>query len=211
MNNPTSKDYILGRIRKTKGNRESTTLPIPNMSSPIYKQVSPSAELCFKNELETVSGLCTICNSKAQLFKSLSEWLEEKNISMLFCKDETLKADLSQYNIPNTSDSSHFIPMQAALTGCEYLVARTGSVVVSSCGASGRQLNIFPPVHIVIARKDQLVDYPEDALLALTKKYKEKIPSMISFVSGPSRTADIEKTLVLGAHGPKTLHVFIYE
>ena len=187
------------------------TFPIPNMSSPIYKPVSPSAVDCFKNELESVAGLCTICNSKAQLFKSLSEWLTEKNISMLFCKDENLKADLSQYNIPNTSETSDFIPMQAAVTGCEYLVARTGSVVVSACGASGRQLNIFPSVHIVIARKDQLVDYPEGALVALTQKYKEKIPSMISFVSGPSRTADIEKTLVLGAHGPKTLHVFIYE
>jgi L-lactate dehydrogenase complex protein LldG len=211
MNNPTSKDYILGRIRKTKGNRESTTFPILDMSSPIYKQITPSAVDCFKNELESVAGLCTVCNSKTQLFKSLSEWLTEKNISRLFCKDENLKADLLQYNIPNTSDTSDFIPMQAAVTGCEYLVARMGSVVVSAYGASGRQLNIFPPVHIVIARKDQLVDYPEDALTALTQKYKEKIPSMISFISGPSRTADIEKTLVLGAHGPKALHVFIYE
>lgn len=89
---------------------------------------------------------------------------------------------------------------------------RTGSAIISSNGNSGRQLNFYPPVHIIIANKSQIVDYLEDGLKAIQEKYgKQTLPSLISFISGPSRTADIEKTLVLGAHGPKTLHVFIYE
>lgn len=211
MNNPRSKDYILGRIRKTQGSRGKFNPPAPDTFSPIYKQIQPSPELCFKAELESVAGLCTVCNTKADLYKALSVWLSEKGITTVFCRDEILEADFLQYNIPYTTIQSEFSTMQAAATGCEYLVARTGSVVVSAAAQSGRQLNIFPPVHIVIARKNQLVDYPEDALTALGLKYKNKMPSMISFISGPSRTADIEKTLVLGAHGPKTLHVFIYE
>jgi L-lactate dehydrogenase complex protein LldG len=53
------------------------------------------------------------------------------------------------------------------------------------------------------------VDYPEDALVAMQEKYGNSLPSTISTITGPSRTADIEKTLVLGAHGPKEFIVFL--
>jgi len=88
-------------------------------------------------------------------------------------------------------------------------VARTGSVVVSSAGDSGRSMNVFPPIHLVLANSDQLVQFPEDALVAVQSKYKNNFPSTVTTITGPSRTADIEKTLVLGAHGPKELVVFL--
>jgi len=70
-------------------------------------------------------------------------------------------------------------------------------------------MNVFPPVHIVLAHVSQLVDYPKDAFTEMQKKYAEGLPSSISTITGPSRTADIEKTLVLGAHGPKEFLVFL--
>jgi L-lactate dehydrogenase complex protein LldG len=72
-------------------------------------------------------------------------------------------------------------------------------------------MNVFPPIHIVIAHASQIVNYPEDALNAMQEKYGEHLPSCISTITGPSRTADIEKTLVLGAHGPKEFVVFLAE
>jgi len=81
--------------------------------------------------------------------------------------------------------------------------------LVSSATESGRQMNVFPPVHIVLAHVSQLVDYLTDALVALQEKYGTELPSAISTITGPSRTADIEKTLVLGAHGPKEFIVFL--
>ncbi|RZL62420.1 MAG: hypothetical protein EOO93_08835, partial [Pedobacter sp.] len=65
--------------------------------------------------------------------------------------------------------------------------------------------------HIVIAKTSQLVLDLKDAFLLLKNKYGNQIPSMISNITGPSRTADIEKTLVLGAHGPKELFVFLID
>jgi len=89
------------------------------------------------------------------------------------------------------------------------LVARTGSILVSSSSQSGRQLNVFPPIHIVLAHVSQLVNYLDDALISIQQKYGDDLPSAISTITGPSRTADIEKTLVLGAHGPKEFIVFL--
>ncbi len=206
----SSKETILNRIRAAKEARNSDISPIPNSELPVFKEIQPSQIECFKKELETVSGKCIICNSENELLDQLAAYLQELTIDIVFCTDKNIIDLLNKKRIKHTQNTAHFTDMQAAVTDCEFLVARTGSVVISSAGKSGRQLNIFPPVHIVMARKNQLVNYPEDALQAVKEKYGTDLPSMISFISGPSRTADIEKTLVLGAHGPKSLFVLIY-
>jgi L-lactate dehydrogenase complex protein LldG len=90
-------------------------------------------------------------------------------------------------------------------------VARTGSIVLSAAGISGRTASIYAPVHICIAFTRQLVYDIKDALQAIKEKYQEQPPSLISFATGPSRTADIEKTLVTGVHGPKEVYVFLVD
>ena len=70
---------------------------------------------------------------------------------------------------------------------------------------------MYAPVHICVAYTHQLVYDLKDALLLLKKKYGNHLPSFITFASGPSRTADIEKTLVTGVHGPKEVYVFLVE
>ena len=82
--------------------------------------------------------------------------------------------------------------------------------MVSSAQEGNRQIFIYPPIHIVVAEKHQIVDYLENAYSEVQKKYEKNLPSQIALITGPSRTADIEKTLILGAHGPKELHVFLY-
>ena len=97
----------------------------------------------------------------------------------------------------------------AGLTECESLVAQTGSVCVSTRSSGGRTLSVLPPHHIVIARKEQLVADLAAAYERLAAKYRDGYPSFVGFVTGPSRTGDIERILVLGAHGPKRLTVLL--
>jgi L-lactate dehydrogenase complex protein LldG len=94
------------------------------------------------------------------------------------------------------------------ITECDALVAQTGSVLVTSRSAGGRVLSVLPPHHIVLARHDQLVPDLAAALAGAREKYRDGWPSLMSFITGPSRTADIERILVLGAHGPKRLTIF---
>jgi len=175
----------------------------------IYKAIEPDAVTCFKNELEAISGQFILCENSVDLFDKLKVVLLEKGISTLFCRDSSIANNLAITNINYCNDEVEFINMEAGITECEFLVARTGSVLISSASPSGRQMNVFPPIHFVIANVSQLVDYPEDALVAIQKKYNHSLPSIISTITGPSRTADIEKTLVLGAHGPKEFIVLL--
>jgi L-lactate dehydrogenase complex protein LldG len=104
-------------------------------------------------------------------------------------------------------------PRQADLgvTGCECLVAQTGSIVVTARAAGGRAVSVLPPVHLVLARRLQIVPDLDWAIKLLTDRYHGRWPSALSVITGPSRTADIEKILVLGAHGPKRLVLYFAE
>ena len=93
----------------------------------------------------------------------------------------------------------------AGLTTCEAIVAQTGSIIVSSSTNGGRSLSILPHAHVVIARAEQVMGDLSDAFAFIQQRNKDHMPSMISFITGPSRTGDIERILVLGAHGPKEL------
>lgn len=98
----------------------------------------------------------------------------------------------------------------AGITECEAMVAQTGSILVTSRNAGGRALSVLPPHHIVLARRDQLVRDLPAAFALIKQRYGSSYPSMISFITGPSRTGDIERILVLGAHGPKRLTVLCW-
>ncbi len=95
------------------------------------------------------------------------------------------------------------------ITECDALVAQTGSILVTSRSTGGRALSVLPPHHLVLARRGQLVPDLGTALEQSKRRYAPDWPSMISFITGPSRTGDIERILVLGAHGPKQLTVFL--
>ena len=81
---------------------------------------------------------------------------------------------------------------------------------MSAAQQSGRTVSVYAPIHICIAYTNQLVYDIKDALQLVQVKYTS-IPSLITFASGPSRTADIEKTLVTGVHGPKEVYLFLVD
>ena len=205
----SSRDEILKRIETARKGRSSFRFIPTDSEKEIYKPILPDALTCFKTELEAISGKCVICNDENEMYAEISKLVSERQFPLLFCRDKHLLEELEKNNIPYSNKQEDFETMQAGISPCEFLIARTGSVMVSSASPSGRQMHVFPPVHIVVAKAAQLLDYVEDALTAIRQKYGSDLPSAITTITGPSRTADIEKTLVLGAHGPKEIIVFV--
>jgi len=206
----TSRAEILKKIETTRKRRPDGFYPVfASSGNEIYKPVLPDAVTCFKKELEAVKGKCVLCEDENDMYHKVKDCLVERAFPYLFCRDKAILFHLKENCIPYSGHPADFETMQAGITSCEYLIARTGSVMVSSVSSFGRQMHAFPPVHIVVAKSTQLTNYYEDALIAMQQKYKGYLPSAITTITGPSRTADIEKTLVLGAHGPRELIVFI--
>ncbi len=96
------------------------------------------------------------------------------------------------------------------ITECDALIAQTGSVMLTARSGGGRALSVLPPHHVVLARREQLVSDLPAGFALLKEKYSTNYPSFMTVITGPSRTGDIERILVLGAHGPKKLTVICF-
>ncbi len=210
MKETTSKEKMLKKIRKAL--LEKRDNPYPNLEdTPLYEEYNDHLDILFAEQLTTVSGNFVFCENDIQLIENLLHLAEEKGWRKIYCWEPGLQKLLSTYEFPFYSTDTDFLNADVGITACEALVARNGSIMVSNGTEAGRRLSIYPHVHIVIAHTSQLVLDLKDAFKILKSKYGENLPSMISNITGPSRTADIEKTLVLGAHGPKELYVFLLE
>jgi L-lactate dehydrogenase complex protein LldG len=101
---------------------------------------------------------------------------------------------------------------QVSLTACHAAVAETGSLMLISGPQTPTTLNFLPDTHIVLVRADQVVATYEDGWDRLRAGgMAETLPRTINFITGPSRTADIEQHIELGAHGPRRLHIVLVE
>lgn len=191
---------------------QSTPLPFPQSegNTPLYQPARQELEVEFAEQFSKLQGKFVYCLNVAELAIQLNKLAVHMNWERVYCMEEKWKKILNENQFDNTSYTD-LATCQAAITGCELLVARTGTIVLSAKGESGRTASVYAPIHICIAHTNQLVYDIKDALIQLKEKYAGKLPSLISFASGPSRTADIEKTLVTGVHGPKEVYCFLVE
>jgi L-lactate dehydrogenase complex protein LldG len=211
MEESTSKEKVLKKIRDALIEKTDPPYPIIDTESSVYAPLTEPLDVAFAQELVKVAGKFGYCESEDEFLSFLQSYILEKDWPVMYCYDEKLQALLKERGIPFESEPEKFTEMKLGITRCEYLIARLGTVMVSSNVSPGRRMTVFPEIHIVVAYTSQLVPDLKDALKNIRKKYEDNFPSLISLITGPSRTADIEKTLILGAHGPKELYVFLIE
>ncbi len=210
MNVSPSKENILKKIRKALSH--STPLPFPQSegNQPVFTLLEQEAEIEFAEQFTRLQGKFIFCINQQELAFQLASLIRKQNWEKVFCLEDKLIAPVAS-QISDRIIKSDLANCDVSITGCEYLVARTGSIVMSTAQASGRTASVYAPIHICIAYTNQLVYDIKDALQAAKDKYGINLPSLITFATGPSRTADIEKTLVVGVHGPKEVYLFLVE
>jgi L-lactate dehydrogenase complex protein LldG len=206
----TSKEKLLKKIRQAL--LEKRDNPYPQLEGmPHYPPTDEMLEVVFAEQFTKVSGQFAFCEDEVQFIETLLTLAEERKWRKIYCWEPALQEILNNYEYPFFETDKDFDNAEVGFTLCEALIARNGSILLSNANAAGRRLSIYPPVHIVLAYTSQLVLDLKDGFKLIKEKYGQNMPSMISNVTGPSRTADIEKTLVLGAHGPKELFVFLLD
>jgi L-lactate dehydrogenase complex protein LldG len=205
MSNSTSKNNILKKIRMALAN--PTPLPFPKAEGNDAVVQPPSQDLVveFAEQFSALQGKFVFCVDEQELKEHFQKLCYQNQWTKLYCKEEKWVS-----LIPPPLLYDDIASCEAAITSCELLVARTGSMVLTSVH-QGRIPSVYAPVHVCIAYTSQLVYDIKDGLLKLKEKYRQFLPSMISFATGPSRTADIEKTLVVGVHGPKEVYCFVVD
>ena len=210
MEQSSARTNILKKISKALNT--PVPLPFPESNGPV-QPYAPSTEdlsVLFAQEFTRLLGNFSYCENVPELISQLDTLIHSREWKEIYCADTTLRAELQKAGYEQFSSLS-LAESDASITKCEVLIARTGSMMLSSAQPEGRTASVYAPVHICIARTSQLVFDISDALQFMQKKYKGALPSMITLATGPSRTADIEKTLVVGVHGPKEVYCFLLE
>ena len=205
-----SKENILNKIRKALS--QSTPLPFPQSegNNSVFKPSSQELEVEFAEQFIALQGRFIFCVNRQELAFQFNSLIKKQGWEKVFCAEPKL-LELIGAQSPDRFTGDDLADCDVSVTSCESLVARTGSIVMSAAQAMGRTASVYAPVHICIGFTSQLVYDVKDALMLAKEKYKDKFPSLITFATGPSRTADIEKTLVVGVHGPKEVYCFLVD
>ena len=206
-----AKENILRKIQAALATPTARPVPKPDFTTPIYVPQPEHMAVGFVETFKKNNGEFYYCEDEAEMLVQLKWLVQQKNLRNIFVWEPPLIELIAPSGIAFATDDARLLQVDAGITLCECLIARTGSVLVSSRQAAGRRLTIYPHIHIVVAYLSQLLPDIKDGLELMQQRYGTQLPSMISMIAGPSRTADIEKTLVLGAHGPKELILLLVE
>lgn len=201
-----SRERILARVRSAVG----TPAPGPSAAprreffAPVTDALERFARECEGNKTELILASDEV--SAAAAVESVLDSLPQGEV---FVQDapqlrDMAKSFVTPRNLRWSSQGAPSEASEATISGCELLVALTGSIVVSA-GCGGRGASVVAPCHIVVARLEQLVPDLEAALAKVRERGIDSRHSFVGLITGSSRTADIEKILVLGAHGPRRL------
>ncbi|HSU28333.1 MAG TPA: LUD domain-containing protein [Chitinophagaceae bacterium] len=205
-----SKENILKRIRKALSHPTPIPFPQSEGKDAVFNLSQQENAVEFAEQFTKLQGKFIYCQDRKELGIQLNNLVELMQWSKVFCCEEELEKMLRDFHFDKFSDTS-LKDCDVSITGCEVLVAQTGSIVLSAAQTGGRTASVYAPVHVCIAFTSQVKTDLKQALQWLKDKYGNELPSMISFATGPSRTADIEKTLVVGVHGPKEVFLLLVE
>jgi L-lactate dehydrogenase complex protein LldG len=223
-----SRDRILARLRRAGGSRAAAAAEAEAEAEPPtlreetlfadYPEASESLLDRFCERFEALKGECLVVRDEDAAAIALLELLESAPPGSVVTQPDALLARLFS-STPALerlragagaleAGGPAFAEFAAGVSVAECLVARTGSVLLRDDTCGGRRLTVLPPLHIVVAHARQLVPSIGGALERIAGKESWHYAT---FVSGPSRTADIEKILVLGAHGPKRVAALVID
>ncbi|MEI6123760.1 MAG: LUD domain-containing protein [Bacteroidota bacterium] len=211
MDESTSREKVLKNVRNAGIFQADCPFTDIDFSSNVFVEMEEPIDIAFAEAFTKIAGKFVYCEDEKEFVENFKFIAKEQNWNQLFCFEDKIKMWFNEAHIAYSDNKAFITEAQQGVTLCESLISRLGSIMVSSAQASGRRLIVYPDTHIVIAYTSQLVPDLPDALNAISEKYGKQLPSLISVISGPSRTADIEKTLVMGAHGPRELYVFLID
>ena len=212
MKDSTSKEKVLKKVRDALVERMPAPYPDVDMESNVFAgQEGEFLEELFAEAFIRANGKFVFSSDVEELAENLNRLIATSSIKKLYYGEDFLAGLLQSLDVELYNKPGDVFKCDAAVTSCEALIARHGTIVCSSTDMGGRKGMVAAPIHIVFATSKQLVYSIKEAMQYLEEKYQSAMPSLVSFLTGPSRTADIEKTLVHGAHGPKELYLFMLD
>jgi L-lactate dehydrogenase complex protein LldG len=209
MDESTTREKVLKKIRAALLSKSRNPFPKLDFESPVFVPSDEDHLVLFNDRFTASGGKFFLIENELEFVEGLVDLGVFYKWMNIICTEDGLSNLLTECELPHSMEPSELVQSDVSITTCEFLVAQTGSIVVSTRNQS-RSAALFAPVHIVLARASQLTLDLKEAQQKLQQNFP-KLPSAISIITGPSHTADIEGRLVTGAHGPQQLYCFVID
>lgn len=215
----SARENILARIRKAQGRSgaEPPEAEIATVREAIARHtIGPQPSIArpadpvnhFRDECDRLSTTHTHADSLEEVPREVARYLEANALE----KRLVLWPELAHLDWAGSGIAAENRPARGddktGLTGCYCAIAETGTLLLLCGAATPKSTALLPETHIAVARRSRMVSTMEESFALLRRELGE-VPRATWFVSGPSRTADIEQTMVIGAHGPYRVHVIL--
>jgi L-lactate dehydrogenase complex protein LldG len=218
---------FLARLRTSLGREEAPLGPL-ELEVPAETERPSSPEALAKRlarELEEVGGVVHPVSSTEDAGAAVSSILSEHAAKQVVWGETDLLRELDVGSVLKTAGmevtvcdlrrgfsrarirDAEFVA-DCGITSADYGIAETGTLALLAGPGQGRAVSLLPPMHIAVLRASDIV-YDLSALFERVESERKELPSALTFITGPSRTADIELVLTVGVHGPKYLHVIL--
>ena len=189
---------------------------LPENGRDAAAQLSPIAMFCAR--LESVGGHCTIVHDESEAARTLTQIISELQkrmpVKRIALSDAPLVSELARgvaaAELQICPPVSELFSYDVGVTMAQAAIAETGTLILESEKERHRLVSLLPPIHVAVVRSSDICLTIGDALRRL-RGQQEEMSRAITFITGPSRTADIELTLTVGVHGPKELYVIILD
>jgi L-lactate dehydrogenase complex protein LldG len=205
----TTREKVLKKVRNALLEPSDNPFPDLDIESSVYAPIEEENDIQFAYELVKWGGKFIYCQSPTDMLNKVRALFTENKWNEACCNEELIAGLLRHAGINTYENKSDTVFHKIGVTSCECLIARTGSILVSSSQDSGRRIPFTSDIHIVIAFTSQVVEDIRQGIEFMRKKYGPRMPSMISIISGTSRSADIENIMVPVGHAAKELYVFM--
>jgi L-lactate dehydrogenase complex protein LldG len=216
----SAREAFLERVRRAvhEGNRHGAAAPLPERGAVGYQGAGADPLATFIDNCRTMGMQPALVQSRDELIAQIGAILDAKGARKILLGRGDLVDQMAigtwlsttgrEAILPNAAKETLFAA-EASITEVTALIAETGSLVVAAGSAMSRCESLLPPLHIAVARPSQIVPDVFDALEIYSAT--KQPPSNLVFITGPSKTGDIELKLVTGVHGPGAVHVFIID
>ncbi len=221
-----SREEILHTIRKgLAGAGSKQTIEARNFLSEAQEieqaieEQKDNLKIQFASELEKVNTNVLEAANEDKIKESLLSLIKEKELKSFaiwesqFLKEINLKQELKDAGLRliTAKNKNRIAKADIGITEVDYAISDTGTLVLLADKNQPRSVSLLPPIHLAIVRPENLVRNINDLFVILKSELQdsEDITSCMTFITGPSRTADIELNLTLGVHGPKELYVLV--
>jgi len=210
----TYKEQILAKVRNALVEKNEALFKDIDQRTETWVPISEEdgTAITFAQNFKEVGGIFIYLDDENEFAACLRQLAPENGWEPLWCTSPAMQTLLKRYGIAYT-ETSEREPKQklVSLTDCECLVAQTGSILLSDELSGSRQAYALPDVLLVFATTDQIAGGVKEAFRYVRKHHGSHMPSQLTFVTGPSRTIDIEQTLVIGANGIRQVAVFLVD